>query len=102
MNKQELILRGIALYGKEAQFRQFHEEIGELMVSVSHYQRGRCSLDDIIVEIADVIHMIEVIKVLFKIDPKKLEKIDKKQWKKFEKQMDKYEKKLEKQKNEEK
>ena len=85
--KLALVHRSISVYGKESQFRQFHEEVGELIVAISHYQRGRCSLDDVIVEIADVLQMIEAIKVLFKIDNDRLNEIDIQQWKKLETQL---------------
>jgi NTP pyrophosphatase (non-canonical NTP hydrolase) len=93
IDKAALIKRAIAVYGVQSQFRQFHEEVGELMVAISHYQRKRCSLDDVIVEISDVLQMIEAIKVLFNIDENRLNEIDIQQWTKLQTQMDELERK---------
>lgn len=88
IDKAGLIQRSLNVYGTQSQFRQFHEEVGELMVAISHYQRGRCSLDDVIVEISDVLQMIEAIKAVFKVDEARMIEIDIQQWKKLETQMD--------------
>jgi NTP pyrophosphatase (non-canonical NTP hydrolase) len=46
-------------HGEEAQLRQTIEELAELIVEISHYQRGRISVLGLRDEIADVEIMLE-------------------------------------------
>lgn len=87
-DKQELIEQSIKVFGVQAQFRQFHEEMGELMVAVSHYDRGRCTLEDVMVEMADVLQMIEALRKVFRISDEEFEKIQTQQWLKLKGQIE--------------
>ena len=46
-------------YGKESQINQAFEEMGELMVAINHWRRGRATKADVFSEIADVIIMCD-------------------------------------------
>lgn len=49
----------IELYGKDAQIHLAKEECAELIVELSHYQRGKNSKQRVIEEIADVAIMLD-------------------------------------------
>lgn len=69
-------------WGGSFQLDMLQEESMELALAVSHYTRGRASVEDITDEMADVIIMIEQIQVVLSISDEaiesiKLEKLDK-------------------------
>lgn len=45
----------IEAWGTEAQWRMVQEECAELIAAINRLDRGRCSVDDVADEIADVI-----------------------------------------------
>lgn len=51
--------RAVDTYGKESQINQAFEEMGELMVAINHWRRGRATKADVFSEIADVIIMCD-------------------------------------------
>ena len=55
----EICKLAVDTYGKESQINQAFEEMGELMVAINHWRRGRATKADIFSEIADVIIMCE-------------------------------------------
>lgn len=86
--EDDLIVRSVKAFGIQSQFRQFHEEVGELMVAISHYMRGRCSLEDVAVEMVDVLQMIEAIRHVFGIDDAMYNRIKDQQWLKLQTQIE--------------
>lgn len=87
-DEADLITRSINAFGVQSQFRQFHEEVGELMVAISHYKRGRCSLEDVAVEMVDVLQMIEAVRCVFGIDDEMYNRIKDQQWLKLKSQIE--------------
>ncbi len=55
----------IIKYGEEHQINIAQEEMAELIVALSHYQRGRASIQDVASELADVQIMLEQMKIIF-------------------------------------
>ncbi len=51
--------RAVDTYGKESQINQAFEEMGELMVAINHWRRGRATKADVFSEISDVIIMCD-------------------------------------------
>jgi NTP pyrophosphatase (non-canonical NTP hydrolase) len=90
-DEKDLIIRSIKAFGVDSQFRQFHEEIGELMVAISHLKRGRCTLEDLTVEIVDVLQMIDALKYVFGVDDDMFNRIKDQQWLKLQSQIEKIE-----------
>ena len=90
-DENDLIIRSIKAFGTGSQFRQFHEEVGELMVAISHYKRGRCTLEDVAVEMVDVLQMIEAVRHVFGIDDDMYNRIKDQQWLKLRSQIEKIE-----------
>lgn len=87
-DETDLIIRSIKTFGTGSQFRQFHEEVGELMVAISHYKRGRCTLEDVAVEMVDVLQMIEAVRRVFGIDDDMYNRIKDQQWLKLKRQIE--------------
>lgn len=54
-------------WGIELEIRQLFEELAELIVKTNHYVRGKASPLDVASEIADVLIMIESIKIIIGI-----------------------------------
>lgn len=92
MDKKQLIEDAIQTFGVARQYQQFYEEMGELMVAVSHFRRNKCTIEDLMVEIADVRQMIMAIEHLFRIDPIKQQEIEDQQWNKLKEQIENHEK----------
>lgn len=59
MEKIELYVRAIQLWGIQAQKLMVFEEIGELMSKMAKENRGRSSKEEIITDLADVSIMVE-------------------------------------------
>jgi NTP pyrophosphatase (non-canonical NTP hydrolase) len=74
--------RAIAAYGEEKQFNHVVEELNELGVAVNHFRRGRIASEDVLEEMADVIIMIEQLRIMIIRDDIDLQKMI---WKKLEK-----------------
>lgn len=87
-DKNDLIERSVRVFGIPGQFRQFHEEMGELLVAVSHLERKRCTLHDVAVEMADVLQMITALRALFGISDEEFEKVQDEQWLKLKRQIE--------------
>lgn len=58
----------IQKHGAQAQIKQAIEEMAELMVAMSHWPRGKCSLIDIHHEVAAVHNMMEQLCVVYGIN----------------------------------
>lgn len=88
MNEEDtmkLIKDAISLYGEDAQLIQTAEEVGELLTALSQYRRGRITKDELTVEIADVMIMLDCIVTMH--DIQNLEEIMGGQYEKFRKQV---------------
>lgn len=55
MTLQQILSKAISEYGNEAQINLAIEEMGELIVAINHYRRGRVGIDAVQEEIADVV-----------------------------------------------
>ena len=62
-----LIKKAVNCQGMEKQLQHFHEEIGELMTSISHFKRGRCTKEDLIIELVDARMMIDAVQEAFQV-----------------------------------
>lgn len=88
MNEEDtmkLIKDAISLYGEDAQLVQTAEEVGELLTALSQYRRGRITKDELTVEIADVMIMLDCIITMH--DIQNLQEIMDGQYEKFRKQV---------------
>lgn len=79
--RKQLINDAIELYGQDTQRIQTAEEVGELLTAISQYRRGRITKDELTVEIADVLIMLDCIVEMH--DIKNLQEIMNKQYEKF-------------------
>lgn len=86
-DKKDLMLLSIKTFGEQSQIDQLHEEIGELMVALNHYKRGRVNLTKVIEEIVDVEQCLDTIKTLLQINPEEYNAIENQQWNKMKKQI---------------
>lgn len=59
INSREIYGKALDKWGYAAQFNMVIEECIELALALQHYDRGKCSKDDVTNEIADVAIMIE-------------------------------------------
>lgn len=84
---KELINQSALFWGRQAQFDQLHEELGELIVALNHYKRNRCTLKDVAVEIADVRLMLNAIQIVLGIDENEYAAIEEGQWAKWKSQL---------------
>lgn len=57
--------RLIANYGSKAQTEKCIEEMAELTSALLHFKNGRCTKDDVVTEIADVLFTAAQMAVLF-------------------------------------
>ena len=55
----------LAKFGAHNQEHMLIEEMGELAAALNHYHRGRCSKEDVQLEIADVFIMIKQMRILY-------------------------------------
>lgn len=58
-NEQEILSKALDTYGIESQRMMVIEECSELMNVLAKHVRGRCQVDEIITELADVAIMVE-------------------------------------------
>lgn len=57
-------------WGTEAQVSMVFEEMAELQNAICKYRRGRCTVEDVAEEVADVEIMLEQLKLIFTLEPK--------------------------------
>ena len=60
-----MLFRSVETFGVDHQLWVFVGEVAELLDDVADYKRGRCTVDDIAEEIADVEIMLEQLKVIY-------------------------------------
>lgn len=87
--QKQLIQKSHLFWGRQSQFDQLHEELGELIVALNHYKRNRCSLKDVAIEMADVRLMLDAIQVVLGIDENEYAAIEEGQWAKWKSQLEK-------------
>jgi hypothetical protein len=85
-----IITESIEHWGILTQIDHFHEEVGELLVAISHLRRKRCAKYELIVELVDVRLMLDALKIAFEIDPEEYDRIEVQQWKKWRNQIEAY------------
>ena len=85
--QKQLIQKSHLFWGRQSQFDQLHEELGELIVALNHYKRNRCSLKDVAIEMADVRLMLNAIQVILGIDDQEYSAIEEGQWAKWKSQL---------------
>lgn len=77
---ESVIDRSVDHYGEEIQSTVCMEECAELIQAISKAKRGKINRDNMIEEIADVLICIEMLKQMYMISDKKINKwIEKKQ-----------------------
>lgn len=59
MTDRKLARDAVEFFGEDSQKRQTIEECAELIVALNHLHRGRCTEDEVVYELADVIIMCE-------------------------------------------
>ena len=64
MYKDDLLKRMVEAWGEADQIRQTTEECAELIVAISHWQRGRIPIEGVISELVDVSLMIDQMKYI--------------------------------------
>lgn len=62
----DIYAQAVAAFGEEHQLWVFVGEVAELLDDIADYKRGRCTVDDIAEEIADVEIMLEQLKIIYK------------------------------------
>lgn len=89
MNEEhkQLIQKSYLFWGRQSQFDQLHEELGELIVALNHFKRNRCTLKDVAIEMADVRLMLNAIQVILGIDDQEYAAIEDGQWTKWKSQL---------------
>ena len=61
---EDVYKKAVDAWGEDDQFRQAKEECAELIVAISHWQRGRISVDEVITEMVDVQLMINQLRYI--------------------------------------
>ncbi len=61
---RQTIEKAIEVFGTEEQFDMLVEELGELIVALNHYRRGRISLNKVLEEVIDVDIMLQQIEYM--------------------------------------
>lgn len=83
MMPREYFLRVLTERTTDQQLLQFREEMGELLVAVSQYRRGRASKEEVATEISDVELMMQWVRLLFRIPDTVVEAARTEQHRKF-------------------
>lgn len=65
---RSIFKRIIAKYGVEGQVLMIIEECSELILAISHYNRGRVKSDAVIEEIVDVTIMLEQARLIYDVN----------------------------------
>lgn len=64
INEKDLFIKASALWGIGFQFEMAKEELAELIVSISHYQRGKENQPNLVKEIVDVQILINQLRAM--------------------------------------
>ena len=65
MDEQKVLADAVETYGAENQLWVFVGECGELVDAMSDYRRGRCDVDHVAEEIADVEIMLDQLMIIY-------------------------------------
>lgn len=65
---KHILSKAIAKWGVDAQTDMAIEEMGELIVAINHYRRGRVGIDAVQEEIADVIIAMNQMRMMYGSD----------------------------------
>lgn len=65
MDEQKVLADAVETYGAENQKWVFMGECGELFDAMSDYRRGRCEVDHVAEEIADVEIMLDQLMIIY-------------------------------------
>lgn len=65
VKEKQLLLKAISVYGAVAQTDMAIEEMGELIVAINHYRRGRVGMDAVKEEIADVMIAMKQLAMIY-------------------------------------
>lgn len=65
VQENAVLHQAVEKWGNEAQVNQAIEEMGELIVALNHYRRGRAKRQQVQEEIADVMIMAEQLAMIF-------------------------------------
>ena len=60
-----LYRKSLDTYGLSSQLDQTIEECAELTIAIRHYKRGRCTIEDLAAEMADVEIMLEQMRLVY-------------------------------------
>lgn len=58
----------IDTFGEDSQKKMAVEEMGELLAALNHYRRGKCTIEDVRTEIADVLICAEQLACIYGYD----------------------------------
>ena len=81
--RQNILGNALMLFGYDAQIELAIEEMGELLVAINHHKRGRCSVEAVREEIADVKIEMDQLAMIYgeegvsEFEKKKLERLKK-------------------------
>ena len=65
MELRKILSKAISVYGAVAQTDMAIEEMGELIVAINHYRRGRVGMDAVQEEIADVMIAMQQLAMIY-------------------------------------
>lgn len=68
MEELQVLSQALKKWGNEAQVHQAVEEMGELIVALHHYRRGRVTKQAVQTEIADVLIMATQLAMIFGLE----------------------------------
>ena len=71
MRDTDIFRKAIEHWGEDAQVRQFFEEAGEAITAVSHYKRGRNTIEELLGELADLEILLVQMSMIFDQDPER-------------------------------
>lgn len=75
MKYREDLLNNLKIRGGKTQIIKTCEEMSELQTALLHYCNGKDSVNHVTEEIADVLVMIEQLKIIFNVSEKDVEEI---------------------------
>ena len=68
VEERDIYIEIIRSSSKEHQIRMAVEEMGELIVAINHYRRGKCSLEDVVGEMVDVDITLNQLKIIYDVE----------------------------------
>lgn len=74
-NNRDILIHNLKIRGEKTQIIKTCEEMSELQTALLHYCNGKDSVKHVTEEIADVLVMIEQLKIIFNVSEKEVEEI---------------------------